>query len=1394
MRDAKVRELLELGTTPYEQKLNARLTDQLHTEFRAWHRRERLGDQSPLALDLLAFLRTSINRDAERYVWLVQRHADFVRRRATVANKEEEQQLVLDFAGDLGASARQLRGDRRAFARWFGPDAVTDRYVRRRAELERQIAWCLRQLGAIAGQVLASQTSQIPELWQRLELERTVGPLLRHEGDSRVAIAAFRSLTVALRALSPASPEQLVTEDTLAFIYRAALDARLSIWIQCEAIDLLQYLSLSALGKVLDVRLREPQAGDDLFVRRTAVRVLTSNLASDANLARLLPVVSNDPSPFVRQALAAGLAKSPPEYARPWLRHLAREDADPRVRAAVVCEGHSLVGRRELIEDFIDLINEILEHERDSFVLRVAMHIAAEVASSAVSAERMDEIVDQLDHLHHKASSLAVRRWAAQAREKIWCERDDRARALKNALAPKLHALKPGKSRWFSGQLLRRQDEALIGRVLAVLAQDDFGYDLTWSWWGARITRGPVFQFRFWRFLYEMRHPDPAKRQAFAHTIGRASPADLRAPSGILAELAQTKVPGEPLFLSSEAGWRPYLPLVDDVVSCLNRGWFSRPVRFCTSEGITELTPPRSLWSRLRARWKLTWSFADVARLRNWQEGDPISPAAYLRALADLGFNVAFQPYPREPSTQGQVEKDESLSRSADPAVARFFPALVPVGFEPSAQELFQRFATYFTSAFENTIPELAIFTGVAGGLFLGRFWYLNYSLKQTRKRIPLVLGGWGTRGKSGTERLKAALIDALGYSLVSKTTGCEAMFLYAPAYGRTREMFLYRSYDKATIWEQRMIVGLAGQLGAEVFLWECMGLTPAYVEILQQHWMRDDLSTLTNTYPDHEDIQGPAGINIPQVMTCFIPTRSRLLTSEEQMRPILLESAREKRTSFRGVGWLEAGLLPSDVLQRFPYEEHPYNIALALAVADELGIATDFALKEMADRVVPDLGVLKTTPIAKMRNRRLQFSNGMSANERHGCLNNWYRLGFDRQDMDAEPGVWLSTVVNNRADRIPRSRVFASILVNDLSADRHVLIGGNLSGLRTYIQEAWDEYAQQLTLWPQTMPDNPLHVLEEAARRFRRPIRDETIKARLGVMVSEPSALEVWRDPEQVRQRLQTAGVAGDLIDSIVAHLSADLQAQAEYRALADRLAKAKEKDRPQLDTDFRALCWKWFESKLVIISNYHAAGDEIIDRICTETPPGFLNRVMGIQNIKGTGLDFVYRWEAWHACHRFCTQLLDSNQAVAQKGLRDLVEFSDFGLVCEEHIRETLIQARTRPVGQRVDAQASMALVLSHMEKKLDEVRQKIANGTQTGGWLASVISVVEVILDASAALRRRRLANQVYADLSSQRISHERAVIELQAVTKRQKGGWLLEKLQHWRAGRTNEPGTK
>ena len=52
------------------------------------------------------------------------------------------------------------------------------------------------------------------------------------------------------------------------------------------------------------------------------------------------------------------------------------------------------------------------------------------------------------------------------------------------------------------------------------------------------------------------------------------------------------------------------------------------------------------------------------------------------------------------------------------------------------------------------------------------------------------------------------------------------------------------------------------------------------------------------------------------------------------------------------------------------------------------------------------------------------------------------------------------------------------------------------------------------------------------------------------------------------------------------------------------------------------------------------------------------------------------------------------------------------------------------------------------------------------------------LEALLDAGDAVKRRKRANLIYQDLQDNRISHQRAALELQALNKRQKGGWAGE----------------
>jgi len=1360
-----VEELLKAGINPRLLGAEAPLVAELSKGFKP------VSGESPLER-LVHHVRSYTEACADRVATLHTEFEEFSARHARAETEAERREFITDFARTLGASEHGVREDRKAFSRWFGLDAMVDRYRRRVGEEERRISFALGRLGLIAANALtaASVPETLPGLWRRMEIEPLSSRLMDHTGDGRVRAAAFRCLANALRALPVGLQEGILGEGTLRRLYRTALEPSGDVWTEEEALSLLRDASPEVFGRALQVRLTQPASGDDFFLRRRAVMLLCGVLRERPALGALLPIVLHDPSPGVRQALALRLHQAPPELISVHMAALALDDPAPEVRAATLTTvlEHLAGGGHVLArETFVRVMRE----ESSALVLRTALLFAGrglawllrEAPAEALAWQQA--LQPEIERLHESAGLLAVRRWAAQARERMWCAADPVARVLIERLRSGVEGMSEGRSRRIrAAREAMHVDPAVLGRVLAVLAQEDFGYDVAG---GARVRRGDRFRFRLWRALHEMRHPSPDKRQAFPHTIGRVFNGQLAAPSAIMAELAQTKVPGEPFLIAEEAGWRPYLPLPDHALSAIDSG---ETVRLYTAEGVTEMDPPSGFLRRIVARTRLTLSFPALAELRNWNEGRGQAPGTYLRTLGMLGFRFRLVRYP---------------GTAVDPSVARFFPAMLPpLPFADGSS--WRRFESYFVSVYENTLEQLALFLGLSIAWFIGRHVWINARMRRARDAIPLVLGGWGTRGKSGTERLKAALISGLGYKLISKTTGCEAMFLVGEPFGQVREMFLFRPYDKATIWEQMDVVRLAARVKADVFLWECMGLTASYVQVLQRHWMRDDISTITNTYPDHEDLQGPAGRNIPEVMTNFIPRGGTLLTTEEQMRPILSDAARDLGTRMVPVGWLEAGLIPADALARFPYEEHPFNIALVMALAEELGVERDFALKEMADRVVPDLGVLKSFPVATVRTRRLEFINGMSANERFGALTNWTRMGFDNQNPEHDPPVWLTTVVNNRADRVSRSRVFATMLANDLAADRHVLIGSNLQGMQGYIEEAWQVRVGGLTLWPDTVEGHeadPLNSLAAAARWMRIPHGGEWVNAFLRAMLEgqpEPvdteNLLALSDDPEALARSLAEAGVAE--AEDIVTYHRGILQAAAEYEMLAQTIRAGG--DRAALNTAFRETLSIWFRRKIVVVEDFHASGDQVVDRVRAETPPGFLNRVMGVQNIKGTGLDFVYRWQAWDAAHAALHKAKSGNPVQAADGLRTLSAFQEFGVLSEEATHEVLAALRSAPPVSGSVFLDQIELAQSNLNRQLAEMRATMIVTRGVSTW-SKLVDWVEAMLDAGDAVRRRRTAERIYRDLIAERVSLDRAAVELKKLNARQKGGWLADAIQ-------------
>lgn len=728
-------------------------------------------------------------------------------------------------------------------------------------------------------------------------------------------------------------------------------------------------------------------------------------------------------------------------------------------------------------------------------------------------------------------------------------------------------------------------------------------------------------------------------------------------------------------------------------------------------------------------------------------------------------------------------------------------------------------------SHWEDSFVHLGLVLAVLLLIQLGLVTWSWIQVRLARRRMPLVVGGWGTRGKSGTERCKAAMFHAWGANVFSKTTGCEAMFIHATPQQPADEIFLFRPFEKATIYEQVNVLLAARKLGAEVFLYECMALNPRYVEVMQDGWMRDDFGTLTNAYPDHEDIQGPAGRNVAEVIGTFAPRGVRTWTCELQMLPILQDIARQRKSDLVHVPWVEAALITDDVLARLPYKEHPANLALVARLGRELGLTEEFIFKEIADHLVPDLGVLRTYPRIYSRGRSAIFSNGMSANERLGALGNWRRLGFGEHTPRNRPGEWFVIVINNRADRIPRSKVFAAVMAEDVNPHRFIVIGTNVNGMAGYVEAALAASAETIVISDRKGPAAVQDWLGRFCDRLKiigRHPRDLALAARrvlLGCGQSEEAAAailagETWqqaiaaaeecagtaaeREPaavdgpwQPVRARLIEALRPGWIDHATTRHArdlaSIEEAADAigifwrEYRqvcSLQRQLLAGMRGEAPAADADaiVRTFRHRHIAAKIDYVLDATATGDQIVDRCIHAAPPGYAIHVLGMQNIKGTGLDFAYRWVYMLKVTDLTFALRSPLRQTRYAKLQQLVSYGDYHYFDARIALDACFQAQQDGLWRTEADQQLLARAIQVLQERVATCAGGLKARTVEGRWYDKMAGWLEPVLDVFDSIKRRVSYQTTLGDYVKGRLSRSRTQSVMQELMKRQKGNWL------------------
>jgi poly-gamma-glutamate synthase PgsB/CapB len=1310
---------------------------------------EKEDENAWLLLQTIAFLRHEIENKQQNIEKLDADYLLFIKRLSHGEIKAEREFHIIDYAKQLGASSEKIKEDKQAFNRWFDEGAVINRYQDNVADIEQTLKFLIGKLGDLTNSYIRKYATTTEDAWKKLDLESFFRQLLDKSDNDHVRNGLYRALANQVDLLYTLNIAPDLSAD---LIETLILSLELEQTPHAAKIDILEILILQRptfiLGFIrtqIEHSAQENSANNvnskQLFLLSAFAAILTKQLSFPEKCQPLLTLLAQHPFARVRQSVIEQSAFYEHDFLVTLLKNRLELETEKAIRFTL-CKQLTMPA---LTCDNIafKLWKTYLQADECFEVKRLLLESSTRIMfNHQVETEQFEDVFkDYINILNTQLTvepNLGIRRLITRTREQLVCFMHQ------NHMAKFDNLLLNGEPISLKKMAI---DEQLLGRILSRKAQQHIGFNVTQNKNQWKITQGYKFGVRLWRLYHEWRTPSSDKRQSHNHIKARKPSAFMHVPSCTVAEISATNVPGEPLFNTHEFSARPHLPLPDFLLSVLSQDNLKGEAKTYTPDGILSVSAPSSTFKRLKM---YLWLSFNYARLDNLRKSNDIEQTHYLEELQAHGFKFSFHAYGDELGCTFPVES----------SISSLYQRL---SITPLFVNLWLNFKEYLYSIYQNTIGQLVFFVIAFMVYFWGRHIQASHRIRSDRKQIPVSIGGWGTRGKSGTERLKAALFSSLALKSVTKTTGCEATLIYARSNGEQFEVPIFRPFDKATIWEQSDVLHFAKNVKADVFLWECMGLTPRYVKILRT-WMQDNFSTITNAYPDHEDILGPTGIDVATEMSNFIPPESLVFTSEQNMAPVLEQDALNKKSNLIQVHWGDGFQITPDVRSLYPYEEHPDNIALVCKMAEHIGIQKDYVFKETAKRIVPDIGVLQHFKAAKVGDISMSFVNSMSANERLATIENWRRL--DLFSLSKQPDKQTIALINNRNDRVARSKVFAQILAHELPFDKMVVIGTNIDGFNSYYLQAIearidkilvnDDNAEFLLLCEQ------LHLIDEIqlATLLANALPEQDITTLVEQLAQSPNPLKVFQTLKPILNEQR----CNALVD-VYKHY----QCASQLDTLKDELS--------QNHDAIMSLLLTLINSKIVLIENANIKADHLSAKIATLATPNCHQVIVGMQNIKGAGLNYVYAWQQWQDIYQSIDVLLNpvSTASEFKKQLLKLSLLPSFSLLGIQFIKNALDDIKKVTHAQNEFSQTE---ILKIAEKIVDaEHEQTITHEKrQAGGLTRFITQVIESFLEAGAAVKRKKIANQVYKDIAQQRITLEKAIEVLGKLNRNQKPGWL------------------
>jgi poly-gamma-glutamate synthase PgsB/CapB len=216
-----------------------------------------------------------------------------------------------------------------------------------------------------------------------------------------------------------------------------------------------------------------------------------------------------------------------------------------------------------------------------------------------------------------------------------------------------------------------------------------------------------------------------------------------------------------------------------------------------------------------------------------------------------------------------------------------------------------------------------------------------------------------------------------------------------------------------------------------DVLVMECMAIQPEFQELCQEKLVKSHIGVISNVREDHVENMGPTLEDVARSLFRAMPVGGRCVTAESKLLSVLKEQSDKKNCRLI---YADPQSITDEELESFGHFTFKENVAIALAVAQELGVDREDALRGMW-AVAADPGVLAVAqyqPDSKI----IRLANILAANDPTSTLRNFERL------LDAgsiRPPIF--TLINCRPDRIERNRQMGTI-VPELLTEKLFVVG----------------------------------------------------------------------------------------------------------------------------------------------------------------------------------------------------------------------------------------------------------------------------------------------------------------------------------------------------------------